>query len=96
MANPGRGGSTRMDEGARPADKSALSLLDPRIGIFCDNTRDTIKGGVFNAKAPGVCQRRAGRRLHAAACAGALSRDGADGFTRARPLRADCPVRFGA
>lgn len=77
---PWQGGSTRMDEGARPADKSALSLLDPRIGIFCDNTRDTIKGGVFNAKAPGYVNGAPGAGYTLLHALGAF-RDGADGFT---------------
>mgnify|MGYP006987331527 CR=1 FL=1 len=25
-------------------------MLNDRIGIFCDDTRDTIKGGCFNAR----------------------------------------------
>lgn len=77
---PWQGGTTRMDEGARPADKSALSLLDPRIGIFCDTTRDTIKGGVFNAKAPGYVNGAPGAGYTLLHAVGAF-RDGADGFT---------------
>ena len=50
---PWQGGATRMEEGAVPADKNALPQLDGRIGIFCDNTRDTVKGGVFDARSPG-------------------------------------------
>lgn len=46
---PWTGGVTRLDPGARQADKGALDELDSRIGFFCDNTRDAIKGGVFNA-----------------------------------------------
>ena len=46
---PWQGGSTRMEHGAIPANKQAAGLLDSRIGFFCDNTRDAIKGGVFNA-----------------------------------------------
>lgn len=50
---PWQGGATRMAEGTRPADKGALDILDDRIGFFCDNTRDAIKGGVFDARTPG-------------------------------------------
>ena len=50
---PWAGGSTRMDPGARPADKGALDVLDPRVGFFCDNTRDAVKGHVFEETAPG-------------------------------------------
>ena len=50
---PWQGGGTCMAEGARPADKGALQALDARIGFFCDNTRDAIKGGVFDAVSAG-------------------------------------------
>ena len=35
------------------ADKEHLPLLDERIGVFCDNTRDSIKGHCFEGRAPG-------------------------------------------
>lgn len=35
------------------ADKQALPRLDPRIGHFCDTTRDAIKGHVFYRDQPG-------------------------------------------
>lgn len=50
---PWQGGSTRMEHGAIPANKQAAGLLDSRIGFFCDNTRDAIKGGVFSAGSAG-------------------------------------------
>ena len=30
--------------------KDNLKALSPRIGVFCDNTRDAVKGSLFNAK----------------------------------------------
>lgn len=44
------GGSTITQPAA---DKSDLQLLDERIGVFCDNTRDAIKGHCFEGRAPG-------------------------------------------
>ena len=38
-----------LEGGARPADKRALDVLSDRIGFFCDDTRDCIKGNVFDA-----------------------------------------------
>ena len=35
-------------------------MLNDRIGIFCDDTRDTIKGGCFNAREPGYVEGRPG------------------------------------
>ena len=46
---PWRGGGTNFEGGARPADKRALDVLSDRIGFFCDDTRDCIKGNVFDA-----------------------------------------------
>ena len=46
---PWQGGSTNFEGGARPADKRALDVLSDRIGLFCDDTRDSIKGNVFDA-----------------------------------------------
>ena len=43
------GGGTNLEGGARPADKRALDALHERIGFFCDDTRDCIKGNVFDA-----------------------------------------------
>ena len=31
-------------------------MLNERIGIFCDNTRDAIKGGCFDAREPGYVE----------------------------------------
>lgn len=46
---PWMGGGTNLEGGARPADKRALDALHERIGFFCDDTRDCIKGNVFDA-----------------------------------------------
>lgn len=77
---PWTGGGTCLDPGARQADKGALDELDSRIGFFCDNTRDAIKGGVFNAEDAGYVNGAPGagyRLLHAL---GAWQ-DGQGGFT---------------
>ena len=42
------------------ANKANLAMLNDRIGIFCDDTRDTIKGGCFNAREPGYVEGRPG------------------------------------
>lgn len=46
---PWMGGGTNFEGGARPADKRVLDALHERIGFFCDDTRDCIKGNVFDA-----------------------------------------------
>jgi pullulanase len=45
-----------MRAGSLPADKAHLTLLHPRIGAFCDNTRDAIKGDVFFRHKKGFVQ----------------------------------------
>ena len=42
------------------ANKNNLAMLNDRIGIFCDNTRDAIKGGCFNAREPGYVEGKPG------------------------------------
>lgn len=45
--------STAMREGSVPALKANAGMLDKNVGIFCDNTRDAIKGHVFEGNEPG-------------------------------------------
>lgn len=45
-----------MEEGFQPAVKKNVDLLRDDIAIFCDLTRDAIKGSVFEAKEPGFVQ----------------------------------------
>ncbi len=42
-----------MEEGFIPAVRKNVDLLDDNIAIFCDLTRDAIKGSVFEADEPG-------------------------------------------
>lgn len=42
-----------MWKGSIPANKYNLDMLDTDIAIFCDDTRDAIKGSVFDAQSPG-------------------------------------------
>ena len=42
------------------ANKNNLAMLNERIGIFCDNTRDAIKGGCFNTREPGYVEGKPG------------------------------------
>lgn len=44
---------TAMENGAIPCMKESISMLDENVGIFCDNTRDSIKGHVFYEDEPG-------------------------------------------
>lgn len=46
---PWTGGGTNLEGGARSSDKRALDVLSERIGFFCDDTRDAVKGNVFDA-----------------------------------------------
>ena len=42
------------------ANKNNFAMLNDRIGIFCDNTRDAIKGGCFDAREPGYVEGKPG------------------------------------
>ncbi|WP_314688776.1 type I pullulanase [uncultured Bifidobacterium sp.] len=44
---------TAVDDSVALGDKLGLSGLDPRVGWFCDGTRDSVKGSVMDASAPG-------------------------------------------
>ena len=50
---PWAAGETAMDKKAVPALKKNVNLLDENISIFCDDTRDSIKGHVFYGEVPG-------------------------------------------
>ena len=53
---PWQGGGSQLHR--YEANKANLAMLNERIGIFCDDTRDTIKGGCFNAREPGYVEGR--------------------------------------
>ena len=50
---PWAAGATAMEKKSLPALKQNAGLLHKQIGIFCDNTRDTVKGHVFFSAQPG-------------------------------------------
>ena len=50
---PWKAADTAIAEGAELVSKETLNKLLPGIAIFCDNTRDAIKGSVFEADEPG-------------------------------------------
>lgn len=43
-----------MESGVKAALKENIRYLDEEIGIFCDDTRDLIKGHVFYGEEPGI------------------------------------------
>lgn len=51
---------TAMERGSVPAVKQNIALLDDNIGMFCDDTRDSVKGHVFYAEEPGFVTGAAG------------------------------------
>ena len=55
---PWQGGGSQLHR--YEANKANLAMLSERIGIFCDDTRDTIKGGCFNAREPGYVEGKPG------------------------------------
>ena len=55
---PWQGGLSQLHR--YEANKNNLQMLSERIGIFCDDTRDAIKGSCFEARTPGYVQGRPG------------------------------------
>lgn len=60
FGEPWSAGETAMEGGAAPALKKNIRLLDENIGMFCDNTRDAIKGSALKTKLPGFINGAAG------------------------------------
>lgn len=50
---PWAAGPSNMEDDAVPALKENVEYLDEGIGIFCDDTRDSVKGHVFYGEVPG-------------------------------------------
>jgi len=50
---PWSAGGTACREGTRLGDKSAMHSLDGRIGAFCDDTRDSVKGNLMDVHSRG-------------------------------------------
>lgn len=50
---PWRADKTAAKEGTRLCDKGSLKKIDPKIGAFCDDTRDAVKGNVMDAASVG-------------------------------------------
>ena len=57
-SEPWQGGGSQLHR--YEANKANLAMLDERVGIFCDNTRDAIKGGCFDAREPGYVEGKPG------------------------------------
>ena len=50
---PWRADNTSTREGTLLCDKGSLKRINPKIGAFCDNTRDAVKGSVMDAASVG-------------------------------------------
>ena len=55
---PWQGGASQLHR--YEASKANLAMLNERVGIFCDDTRDAIKGGCFDAREPGYVEGKPG------------------------------------
>lgn len=53
FGEPWRADETAVEGNALLADKAHIHLLDEQVGMFSDDTRDAIKGSVFEAEEPG-------------------------------------------
>ena len=71
---PWQGGASALHR--YEANKNNLAMLNDRIGIFCDNTRDAIKGGCFDAREPGYVNGKPGALWDIGASVAAWCRSG--------------------
>ena len=55
---PWQGGASQLHR--YEANKANLAMPNERVGIFCDDTRDAIKGGCFDAREPGYVEGKPG------------------------------------
>ncbi|MBR3796520.1 MAG: type I pullulanase [Clostridia bacterium] len=54
FGEPWCGGQSNERAGTAMAHKGNLKMLDRGVGAFCDNTRDAVKGGLFDAASAGM------------------------------------------
>ena len=87
---PWRAGDTAFENQAISADKGHVLDLAPGIGIFCDDTRDALKGSVFDAADTGYVNGKPGMEQEIARGVRAWS-GAAEGGSR---LYADNPDRI--
>ena len=80
---PWQGGGSQLHR--YEANKANLAMLSERIGVFCDNTRDVIKGGCFDAREPGYVEGKRANRAASGTSAGPWPRGAA--ATNCPPIR---------
>ena len=61
FGEPWAADETAMERGAVPALKKNIALLDENIGMFCDDTRDAIKGSALKTHRPGFINGASGK-----------------------------------
>ena len=71
---PWQGGASQLHR--YEANKANLAMLNERVGIFCDDTRDAIKGGCFDAREPGYVEGKPGSFWDIGAAVAAWCRSG--------------------
>lgn len=81
---PWSGDKTPMRKDCIPALKKNIAYLDKEIAIFNDDTRDTIKGHVFERKEPGYINGKAELGTRIPSCVLAWC-DGEGGYTPKNP-----------
>ena len=53
FGEPWAGGEPNARRGVPLCSKGSMRLLSPGVGAFCDDTRDAIRGGLYDARSPG-------------------------------------------
>ena len=84
FGEPWAAAETAMKRGAIPALKKNIALLDENIGMFCDDTRDAVKGSALKIKRPGFINGAAGKEMDIVRSARAWCASEADAAERMR------------
>ena len=93
FGEPWAADETAMEKDAVPALKRNLGLLDENVGIFCDDTRDGIKGSALRIEEPGFVNGASGLEKDILESAGAWCLD-VKKIWEEEPARAKAPSQI--
>lgn len=95
FGEPWSAGVTAMEGDAVPALKKNVRLLDENVGMFCDNTRDAVKGSALKTKLPGFINGGCGMEEEIFYSAGAWCLEGGErAGKKGEGIRAKAPSQI--
>ena len=95
FGEPWAADATAMEGNAVPALKKNVRLLDENVGMFCDNTRDAVKGSALKTKLPGFINGGEGMEEEILSSAGAWCLEGGERVgKKGEGIRAKAPSQI--